>query len=157
MVLVTDDKMVAVSKTTFSILIKISRKFVAKSQINYIPSMVQIMVWRRPGDKPLSEPMMSSLPAHLCITLPQGVNDPSLKEWIKIDLLLYFVKKNVYWKQVWKSLKNLALLLWITLGITGTNMGITFWKHYKYCLVHAVVIKHQAFNIQFTFNNRLLY
>ena len=25
--------------------------------INNIPAMVQIMAWRRPGDKPLSEPM----------------------------------------------------------------------------------------------------
>ena len=27
--------------------------------INDIPTLVQIMAWRRPGDKPLSEPMMT--------------------------------------------------------------------------------------------------
>ena len=32
------------------------------------------MAWRRPGDKPLSEPMMVSLPMHICITRPQWVN-----------------------------------------------------------------------------------
>ena len=32
------------------------------------------MAWRRPGDKPLSEPMMVSLPRHICITRPQWVN-----------------------------------------------------------------------------------
>ena len=32
------------------------------------------MAWRRPGDKPLSETMMVSLPTHICITQPQGVN-----------------------------------------------------------------------------------
>ena len=37
--------------------IKISLKFVWKSPINNIPALVQIMAWRRPGDKPLSEPM----------------------------------------------------------------------------------------------------
>ena len=37
---------------------KISLKFVPKGPINNIPSLVQIMAWRRPGDKPLSEPMM---------------------------------------------------------------------------------------------------
>ena len=36
----------------------ISLKFVPNGQINNIPSLVQIMAWRRPGDKPLSEPMM---------------------------------------------------------------------------------------------------
>ena len=40
------------------ILIKISLKCVPKGPINNIPALVQIMDWRRPGDKPLSEPMM---------------------------------------------------------------------------------------------------
>ena len=42
--------------------IKISLKFVPKGSINNIPALVQIMAWRRPGDKPLSEPMMVNLP-----------------------------------------------------------------------------------------------
>ena len=46
------------------ISIKISLKFVPKGQINNIPALVQIMAWRRPGDKPLSEPMVISLPTH---------------------------------------------------------------------------------------------
>ena len=32
------------------------------------------MAWRRPGDKPLFEPMMDSLPTHICVTRPQWVN-----------------------------------------------------------------------------------
>ena len=55
--------------------IKISLKFVPKGPINNIPSLVQIMVWRRPGDKPLSEPMMVSLPTHICVTRPQWVKE----------------------------------------------------------------------------------
>ena len=38
--------------------INISLKFVAKGSISYIPALVPIMAWRRPGDKLLSEPMM---------------------------------------------------------------------------------------------------
>ena len=38
------------------ISIKTSLKFVRKGKINNIPALVQIMAWRRPGDKPLSEP-----------------------------------------------------------------------------------------------------
>ena len=53
---------------------KISLKFVPKGPINNIPAMVQTMAWRRPGDKPLSEPMMVSLLTHICVTLPQWVN-----------------------------------------------------------------------------------
>ena len=37
--------------------------------------LVQIMAWRRPGDKPLSEPMMVRLPTHICVTRPQWVKD----------------------------------------------------------------------------------
>ena len=36
----------------------ISLKFVPKGPINNIPALVQIMAWRRPGDKPLSKPMI---------------------------------------------------------------------------------------------------
>ena len=53
--------------------IKISLKFVPKGPINYIPALVQIMAWRRPGDKPLSELMMVRLPTHICVTRPQWV------------------------------------------------------------------------------------
>ena len=62
------NKMAAVLQTTFSnafswkkmceFFIKISLKFVPKGLIDNIPSLVQIMAWCRPGDKPLSEPMM---------------------------------------------------------------------------------------------------
>ena len=56
------------------ILIKISLKFVPKLRIKNIPALVQIMDWRRPGDKPLSEPMRVRLPTHICVTQPQWVN-----------------------------------------------------------------------------------
>ena len=57
------------------ISIHISLKFVPRRPINNIPAMVQIMTWRRPGDKPLSEPMMVSSPTHICVARPQWVND----------------------------------------------------------------------------------
>ena len=56
------------------ISITISLKFVPKGPINNIPPLVQIMAWRRPGDKPLSESMMVSLPTHICVVRPQWVN-----------------------------------------------------------------------------------
>ena len=49
-------------------------KFVHKSPINNLPALAQIMAWRRPGAKPLSEPMMVNLPTHICVTRPQWVN-----------------------------------------------------------------------------------
>ena len=46
-------------------------KFVPKGPINNIPALLQIMVWRRAGDKPLSEPMTVRLPKHIGVTRPQ--------------------------------------------------------------------------------------
>ena len=53
------------------ISIKIPVKFVPKGPINNIPALFQIMAWRRPGDKPLSETMMVTLLTHICVTRPQ--------------------------------------------------------------------------------------
>ena len=52
---------------------RISLKFVPKVRINNIPALVEIMAWRRPGDKPLSGQMMVSLLTHTCVTRPQWV------------------------------------------------------------------------------------
>ena len=56
-----------------SISINISLKFVPEGRINNIRALVQIMAWRRLGDKPLSELMMVSLLTHICVTRPQWV------------------------------------------------------------------------------------
>ena len=63
------------------ISIEVSLKFVPKGPINNIPALVQIMAWRRPGDKPLFEPMMVSLLTHICVTRPQWVNYVRKKNW----------------------------------------------------------------------------
>ena len=61
------------SKNTW-IPIKISLKFVSYGPINNIPALVQIMAWCRPGNKPLSGPILVRLPTHICVTRPQWVN-----------------------------------------------------------------------------------
>ena len=62
------------------ILIKFSLKYVRKGSIDNNPALVQIMAWRRPGDKPLSEPMMVRSLTHTYVTRPQ---------WVKIFQLQY--------------------------------------------------------------------
>ena len=51
----------------------ISLNFVPKVRINNIPALVQIMAWRRSGDKPLSKQAMVYLLTHICVTRPQWV------------------------------------------------------------------------------------
>ena len=79
--------------------IKISLEFVPNGPINKTPPLVQIMAWRRPGDKPLSEPMMVSLPTHICVTRPQWIKKSEtnlgkiIKKYtcLKLSFLFLFV------------------------------------------------------------------
>ena len=86
------------------ISIKISLKFVLKGAINNIPALVQIMAWRRPGDKPLSEPMMVSLPTHKCVTRPQWVDSHiyclfSIRRGSAGVVLVKY--QNQFWRNIW--------------------------------------------------------
>ena len=70
------------------ISIKTSWNFVPNGPINNIPSFVQKMAWRRPGDKPLYEPMIDSLLTYICVTRPQWVSANycnSFEDWAPVD------------------------------------------------------------------------
>ena len=92
--------------------IKMSVKFVPKGPINNIQALVQIMAWCRPGDKPLSEPMMVTLLMQICVTQPQRVKMscsirqtkcyPQSLKWLSainvIFFILPFMDKLYNWK-----------------------------------------------------------
>ena len=69
------------------ILPRSSLKFVAKVRINNIPALVEIMAWRRSGDKPLSEPMLVRLLTHICVNRPQ---------WVKMAKIV----KDIFLKEI---------------------------------------------------------
>ena len=52
------------------ILIQISLKFVPNAPIDNKASLVQVVAWCLPGDKALSEPMLTQLPdVYICLLL----------------------------------------------------------------------------------------
>ena len=116
------------------ILLKISLKFVPKVRINNIPALVQIMAWRRPGDKPLSEPMMVSLLTHICVTRPQWVKAKTLLHLYFSELLLIFKVKDTfeYVFRVTSFSDNFKLLLVYKLVFTVLELfafnTIEWWK-----------------------------
>ena len=69
------DKMSAIFQTTFSWIQCIDFDwYFTEGQIDNIPSLVQTMAWRQPGDKSLSEPMVFSWLMHTyCAS--QGLNE----------------------------------------------------------------------------------
>ena len=90
---------------------EISLKCVPKGPINNSPALVQIMAWRRPGDKPLSEPMMVSLLTQICVTRPQWVNilktssrpiNKSLWSNTEQEMQMYLVCFGI-WIKIWKG------------------------------------------------------
>ena len=104
------------------ILIKILLKFVPEGPINNISALVQIMAWRQPGDKPLSEPMMISLLTHICITRPQ---------WIKnIFKILNSQKK------IWKDRYSPQCLLIAQYRLSVRTSADTVTAKFLSCIWH---------------------
>ena len=102
-----------------SILIQISLKFVPMGPINNIPALVQIMARCRPGDKPLSEPMMDSLPTHICVTRPQ-----CHCKWVE-DLTLSSMKAQLLTKATPPLVKRLATASCRISMMTSSNGNIS--------------------------------
>ena len=90
--------------------IKISLKFVPNCLIDNIPALVQIISWRRPGDKPLSEPMLVSLLMHICVAQPQ---------WVKIWT-------TIYWNHLFST--NMESVC----RSTGYVKNISFTTHFNF-------------------------
>ena len=105
------------------ILIKISLIFVPKGPVNNIPALVEIMAWRWPGDKPLSEPMMVSLLTYICVT------------WlIKQIAVVFFINRDVHVRNRWQQPR----LFNITFHLSIIRVRI------HQCIVH--VNNHIIFN-----------
>ena len=120
--------------------------FLKNVRINNIPALVQIMAWRRPGDKPLSEPMMVSLLTHICVTRPQWVNkhDNCLKDKITtnrsnrgitrfLDLSYMFLS---WFQSQLKLLYSLRLYEWLSNSNTETERSPCWricqhWQYWK--------------------------
>ena len=88
------------------ISINISLKFVPMDPINNIPTLVQVMAWRRPGDKPLSELMMVRLPTHICVTRPQ---------WVKCSNRTKFECSSL--KNGLRNYQNVKISNWVSMHI----------------------------------------
>ena len=88
-------------------------------QFGNIPALVQIMAWRWPGDKPLSEPMMVWLPMHICVTQPQWVNTnsdlPSMHQWARIISSIRLIGLRIE--------MQIYVLLWFYIQL-NLNIGI---------------------------------
>ena len=102
------------------ISIKISLKFIPKGPINNISALVQIMAWRRSGDKPLSEAMVFSLLTHICVTRPQWVNYMFLFEWLLIHVLNSMLDRPVSFSNI-RSGKRTKMIVYLQAHVRYSN------------------------------------
>ena len=157
------DKMNAIFQTTFSNMylielecmnsIKISLLFVSRGPINNIPALAQIMAWCRPGNKPLSEPMMvhwrtyASPRTHICVA-------PLAIKCFQIHVLVFKgvasnVLRNVFigqysvlaWFAVWyKTIVTVETLYstiyyskyFIELNFDKSTQYVALWTHKRH-------------------------
>ena len=68
-----------------------------KIRINNIPTLVKIMAWCRPGNKPLSEPTIVKLLTHRHIT-----------QWVKWKQITYKSKKNLVLNEILNQCVNIT-------------------------------------------------
>ena len=121
--------MSAILQTIFSnafcLMKMISLKFVPKFPINNILALVQIMAWRWPGNKTLTEPMMVCLSTNIRITLPQ---------WVK------------YTQQTPHSLSkklfcDLAYSSWVQNLIYFCHLSLSTWYNKGLSPLHKIMIR----------------
>ena len=115
------------------ISIKFSLKFVPKGPINNIPALVQIMDWRRPGDKPLSEPVMVSLLTLICVTRPQWVN------WL-----------------LWSGFRTTHFSKWRHF-VSGLGLLFGFKRQYTYVKNRKFFRSEEELQVDISLPNRCLY
>ena len=103
--------------------INISLKFVPNGPINNIPTLDQIMAWRRAGDKPFCEPMMVRLPTHICVTLPQWfIRQVHLTGASQLRRTYLLSNLNCCWKIVREAISPIGR------GTQSHRVIIFFWQ-----------------------------
>ena len=96
--------------------------------------LVQIMAWCRSGDKPLSESMMVSLLAHICVTRAQWVKqNPTVLHTI----FLRFYEWNSY--TMYFSLFKFYWSLYLTVKITYSQQHCWQWLGAELATIHCQI------------------
>ena len=123
--------------------IKISLKFVPKGLINNIPALVQIMAWRRPGDRPLSEPMLARLLTHICVTRPQWVKPVSTSSKTSLALAALRLQMKPHSAHNWRLACQQEVLQTKHLSWTGATqfkvISNTNYGGYQ-SLIHCIML-----------------
>ena len=112
----TDDISKCIFKDNVWISIKIPLKFVPKGLINNIPALVQMMVWRRSGDKPMSGPMLVILLTHMA-SLGLSALRMAQKHYLKLNIriLIEIPMKFINFEEIRANTDMSILVYWCSI------------------------------------------
>ena len=105
-----------------------SLKFVPKGSINNIPSLVQVMAWRRPGDKPLSEPTLVSLLTHIYASLGLNELNETISKWIQKYLTFVTMLNRQRQQKTGQNREHVFFVIWV---ISMSELHIVFVCSYE--------------------------
>ena len=131
------------------ISLKIPLKFVPSGPFNNIRALVQMMAWRRPGDKPLSEPMLVFVPTHICVTRPQWVKQSEWysNQYARIVFLSSFmgisrgVRNKITYVLSWRTVYALTQVIFCCfVNNTLERMNSSPFHAIQYAIIYSDVI-----------------
>ena len=127
--------------------IKVSLKFVPKGRINNIPALVQIIAWRRSGEKPLSEALVVRLSTHICVIRPQWVKKINASQTY---LIIYeALNWNSFWFMLfsWQHQAYIHVTRTIIYACFRFFFYIIIYPKALFCINHCASIK---FSLQYS-------
>ena len=116
-----------------------------RGSINNIPALVQIMAWRRPGGKPLFEPVMVRSPTHICVPWPQWVKQKMFeRDWEVSNPFCIILMGRFIFSQQYHTMCQ----LWLSHLITVTPL-LMHWSYRSLVISHRYLIScHVMWNCE---------
>ena len=99
-------------------------------QLTISQRLVQVIAWRRTGDKPSSEPVMTYLPTGIWVTRPQGVknwwhNHNKMKHNITLWIFIVYCDLHI---------SLVGATPWPVVSTYGHWLHCIYWRKYKVCI-----------------------
>ena len=141
------------------ISINISLKFVPKAPIHNIQVLIYIMAWHRLGDKPLSEPMVVRLLAHICVFRLQLVHMSHV--WFitlascVLDHHIFHILFSSYHScdklshHIYYELSEVIGLLYISLSSAGYTQRLIIFDYFD--IWFMIIVCHFLFQFLYSF------
>ena len=117
------------------IFIGIPQKFIPKVPFDNKPVLVQIMVWRLTGDKPLSETMLLKFTDAYALL---GLGELQTTARTATGELKTFIVLSCVCMDVWSTTISCIKILWVLKSKCAVDFGASFWLFRHFNVLKAI-------------------